>query len=330
MKSPFTGKEMSTRKEKRTFVFRKEEIEIDFHYYFCEETREKFESDELAELNQKQVMNKYRERLKLPFPENIIETRKKYGIPASTMSSILGFGPNTYRNYENGEIPTTSNARLIQLIDDPAEFIRMVNLAQNIEQKTKGKILKKIDQLSANKRIGYPLTEYSSYNIEEPNEFNGYKVFDFDKASNIALFFTEKMKPWKTVLNKLFFFCDFYYFKKYCVSISGLKYIPLSLGPVPDKYDILLAQIESCGSIRVDYVQFPDGNIGEKFIPGINARFNPDSISRSELDTLESVLSKFKHMSAQQIVDISHQEKAWADNYSHKKVISYYFAFEME
>jgi len=105
MKSPITGKEMVLQKEKRVLSFRKEEFNVVYHYYFCTDSGEQFEDDQLAELNLTQVYNQYRERLKLPFPDEIIAIRGEYGLSARKMSDILGFGPNTYGNYEKGKSP---------------------------------------------------------------------------------------------------------------------------------------------------------------------------------------------------------------------------------
>lgn len=50
---------MNLMKEKRTFTFRKEAIEIMSHYYLCEDRGEKFTDTKLDELNINQVYNKY-------------------------------------------------------------------------------------------------------------------------------------------------------------------------------------------------------------------------------------------------------------------------------
>ncbi len=42
------------------------------------------------------------------------------GLSAARMAEVLGLGANTYRNYEQGEVPSESNARL--LAQNPEEF----------------------------------------------------------------------------------------------------------------------------------------------------------------------------------------------------------------
>ena len=88
MKSPFTGKEMSIQKEWRTMNFRKDEFKVLFHSYKCIETGEQFEDDAFAQLNFNQLVNQYREKYSIPFPEEIITIREKYDISASKMSEI--------------------------------------------------------------------------------------------------------------------------------------------------------------------------------------------------------------------------------------------------
>jgi len=118
MKSPITSKEMLLTKEKRSIVFRKELFDVVYHYYKCEDSGEQFTTGALDDVNMNQVYNQYRDLFNIPFPDEIIRIRKKYNLPAVKMSAILGFGANSYRQYESGEMPSVSNARLIQMIDD--------------------------------------------------------------------------------------------------------------------------------------------------------------------------------------------------------------------
>jgi len=79
---------------------------------------ESFTTTELDDLNLNQLYNQYRAMHKLPFPDEIRRLRERYDLSATKMSDVLGFGPNSYRNYENGEVPNMSNSRLIQLVKD--------------------------------------------------------------------------------------------------------------------------------------------------------------------------------------------------------------------
>lgn len=134
MKSPFTGKDMILVREKRTQTFRKEEFEITHHSFRCVDTEEQFTNTELDVLNLTQLYNQYREKHKIPFPEQIKQIREKYKVSAAKMADILGFGVNSYRLYEDGEIPSLSNARLIQSVDEPDVFKQMVNLCDKLDK----------------------------------------------------------------------------------------------------------------------------------------------------------------------------------------------------
>lgn len=61
-----------------------------------------------------QVTNQYRERHGIPFTDEIVALREKYGVSAAKMSLILGFGANQYRLYEDGEVPSESNGKMIR------------------------------------------------------------------------------------------------------------------------------------------------------------------------------------------------------------------------
>ena len=71
MKSPITGKSMRLVKEPGVkLTFRKEEFEITYHAFLCEDSGEKFTSDEEDRINQIQVYNKYCEKYGIPIPDD--------------------------------------------------------------------------------------------------------------------------------------------------------------------------------------------------------------------------------------------------------------------
>ena len=60
MNSPITGKPMRFMHEKRVIPFRNENFDVDFHYWLCVDTNERFEDEAQAESNINQVYNQYR------------------------------------------------------------------------------------------------------------------------------------------------------------------------------------------------------------------------------------------------------------------------------
>jgi antibiotic biosynthesis monooxygenase (ABM) superfamily enzyme len=155
------------------------------------------------------------------------------------MSEILGFGTNSYRQYESGEVPSQSNARLIQLADDPHEFKKLVDLCTTIESKVKDKLMHKIQILLEEQKNTKFEKQLENYFFEAclPNTFTGYKMPSLQKFTEMVVFFTEKLQPWKTKLNKLLFYADFAMHKQSGYSISGVQYKAIPMGPVPNNFN---------------------------------------------------------------------------------------------
>ena len=131
MKSPFTGGDAALCHEKQSFEFRKDNFEIVYHFYRCKDTNEEFTTTELDQLNMNQVYNLYRQKYAIPFPDEIKRVRELYGISALRMSKLLGFGDNQYRKYEEGEMPSVSNGKMISALKEPHFFLEILKLAQN-------------------------------------------------------------------------------------------------------------------------------------------------------------------------------------------------------
>jgi putative zinc finger/helix-turn-helix YgiT family protein len=333
MKSPITGKEMSLHKEERTMTFRKEPFNVLYHYFLCEDSKEQFTSTELDEININQLYNQYREKYNIPFPDEIKAIREKFGLSAVKMSEAFGFGVNIYRNYENGEVPNESNGKLIRLAQDTKSFQQIVKLSGTLERTAKEKILAKVDEiLLAEKHSGFiiDLHEYF-FGSEIPDEFSGYKKPSLEKFTEMVVCFAEKLEPYKTKLNKLLFYADFLQFKKTCYSISGSRYRAIQRGPVPMNYSSLFEYISNNNGVDIYPTEFPDGKLGEQFKPNPNRKFNPDVFSKDELTMLEYVAKNFSSLTTDAIVDLSHKEKGWKENFEHgKRLISYKYGFELK
>ncbi|RPH33913.1 MAG: DUF4065 domain-containing protein [Bacteroidales bacterium] len=331
MKSPFTGKEMSIQKEWRTMNFRKDEFKVLFHSYKCDETGEQFEDDSFAQLNYNQLINQYREKYSIPFPEQIIAIREKYDTSASRMSEILGFGTNSYRQYESGEIPSQSNARLIQLADDPHEFKKLVALCNTIGPKVKEKLSHKIQILLEEQKNTKFEKQLEKYFFEAclPSTFTGYKMPNLEKFTEMVVYFTEKLQPWKTKLNKLLFYADFAMHKQSGFSISGVQYRAIPMGPVPNNFNSIFEYLANNDDVDINYTTFHDGGIGEQFKPNSKREFNPELFTENELRVLENIAERFKNTTTNEIIEISHREKAWQENKDEKRIIDYKYSFDL-
>lgn len=331
MKSPFTGKKMNIIKEWRNLSFRKEEFKVLFHSYQCKDTGEQFEDDALSNLNYNQLVNQYRVKYSIPFPEQIISTRKKYMLSAAKMSEILGFGTNGYRQYEGGEVPNQSNAKLIQLAGDPHEFKKLVGYCTILDHKFVDKIYcTVVDLLEAQKKNKFDRQlENYFFGSCSASSLTGYKIPTVNKFSEMVVFFTEKLEPWKTKMNKLLFYADFTMYKQTGFSMSGVQYRAITMGPVPNNFNSIFEYLANKNQIDICYTNFRDGSAGEQFKPNSEKKFNKELFAASELDVLNSVVERFKHSSINEIIEISHKEKAWMENKADRKLIDYNYSFEL-
>jgi DNA-binding transcriptional regulator YiaG/uncharacterized phage-associated protein len=333
MKSPITGKEMVLKTEFVKHEFRKEQFDMLYHYYLCEETEERFEDERLADLNLTQIYNKYRNRHNLPFPEEIAALREQYGLSPGKMSEVLGFGVNVYRNYEAGEIPNSSNARLIQLAQDPKEFRKLVELSTDaLNEKEREKVMRKIEELLIKETSSeFNLT---SYLMGKPtsDEQTGYRQPNLEKFTEMVVYLTAETQPglWKTKINKLLFYADFLNFKKSGLSISGCRYRAINMGPVPNNFNSLFEYLADNKHIDIQVTSFSDGQIGEQFLPQKNREFNNSVLSENEIETLKQIVAKFRKVKTNQIIDLSHKENAWEKNFNNgKSLINYLDAFQL-
>lgn len=331
MKSPITGKEMKLTKEMRSMDFRKETFEVVFHYYKCEDSGEQFTTTSLDEVNMNQVYNQYRDKFNIPFPDEIIRIREKYGLSAAKMSEILGFGVNSYRQYEAGEMPSVANAKLIQMVDDPNKFIDMVELCSTLDEKVKAKYIQKAQLLAEEKKRSIFNLNFKEYLLGNhlADIYSGYRNPNFEKFTEMVVYFSDKLSPFKTKMNKLLFYADFLMFKQSCFSISGKRYVAIDKGPVPDKYASIYEYLANQNIIEIKYSEFPNGYTGEQFKSREDRKFNADLFTEQELNTLEKVANVFKETSTNEISELSHLEEAWKKNEKGKSVISYQYAFEL-
>lgn len=330
MKSPFTGGEATLQKEMRTLNFRKEPFPVWFQYYVCKDTGEQFTDEELDEVNTNQVYNQYRAKYGIPFPDEIKATREQYGLSANKMSEILGLGINVYRNYEAGEVPSVSNGRLIQMVKDPKEFKKLIEVGKNeFTTEELEKIYKKINNSLDSWNEIENFYEHIMLGEKRPGVFNGYRVPDVRKVNNLVLYFADKVKPFKTKMNKLLFYADFFHFKKTGFSITGLRYQSIQKGPVPKNYDWVFDNSMEKKFIKIKLHDY--GNyMGEQFLPTGEKIFEEELFTSSELKAVEAVVASFKKATVNEIVNTSHEEKAWNDNVNEFKVINYNYGFELK
>lgn len=331
MKSPITGKEMKLTTERRSMDFRKQTFEVVFHYYKCEDSEEQFTTTSMDEVNMNQVYNQYRDTFNMPFPDEITRIREKYGLSAAKMSEILGFGVNSYRQYEAGEMPSIANAKLIQMAEDPKTFMGMVELCGTLDEKVKVKYIQKVQLLVEERKRNIFNLNFKEYLLGHhlADIYSGYRNPNFEKLTEMVVYFSEQTAPFKTKMNKLLFYADFLMFKQNCFSISGVRYKAIDMGPVPNNFQSIFEYLANNDEIDIFTTEFPNGYTGEQFKARKDRPFKVNLFTENELEVLEKVATVFRPTSTNDIIKLSHLEEAWKKNEKGKNIISYEYAFEL-
>lgn len=333
MKSPITGKDMKLSVKDSTLVFRKETFHFKYQYYWCEESKEEFTTTALDELNLNQVYNQYRDKHNLPFTDEIIKFRKSLCVSAKLMSKVFGFGTNSYRNYENGEVPSLSNGKMIyQSINNIKFFKGLVEDSNDLKEKEKTKLLEAVKKFKSKTEISTPEKHILALVQKDkfPSNNSGYKKLNLEKFSHMVCFFAKYQQPSEVKLNKLLFYADFLHFSKTGYSISGSTYRAIDYGPVPNYYDILFNYAEEASLVKKEFIEYSKGIVGKHYSSQESAEFNKALFSDEELDTLQTIAKEFKDKNASEIKDISHKEEAWINNNKSKSLIDYDFAFKLK
>lgn len=300
--------------ETRTTTFRKEEFTY-IHTGIIDEVGDTWTTTELDQANLFQVYNEYRTRHGIPFPDQIVGLREHYGLSAAKMSQILGFGINQYRMYEDGEVPSLSNARTLLAAGEKDLFKSFVEAAKSeMSDSEFNRVLRKIDEADGD----YEMTV-------SPNEFTGYRAVSIAKITSAIKRFLYVMGPiFVTKMNKLLFYADFMHYKHQGYGITGLTYRAMQYGPVPEDWGKIYSSLP--GVLMEEFV-YPSGQSGVQLKSETPTETN--MLSGPEQEVIDRVCELFKDMSAGEISGISHKEKAWIDNIAHKSEISYQESFTL-
>lgn len=327
--SPFTGGKVIRKIDNLEYTYRGVVINAPTVYYLCVDTNEEFTDGELDEFNLEVIHNEFRIKEGIPLVHEIKGIRAKYGLSAAKMSRILGFGINTYSNYEKGEMPSVANGRIIAMCANPTYFkdyvVSLSNLDADEKMKTLSLVNKCIEEVKPDV-VQYRCFEKDLYNWERANIYSGYSELSVPKAKEMVYYFSSLLKPFTTKLNKLLFYADFLFFQKYKKSITGMNYIAIQKGPVPNKFDTLYDQARHIDKVLVKF----DANVmGCRFEGKESHSFNRDLFSDEELEVIKMVGDRFTYTKTNDMVELSHLEPAWLDNIEEMSLIPYSYALTL-
>ena len=207
----------------------------------------------------------------------------------------------------------------------------MVELYSTLDEKAKTKFIQKAQLLADEKKRNIFNLNFKEYLLGNhlADIYSGYRNPNFEKFTEMVVYFSDKLSPFKAKMNKLLFYADFLMFKQSCFSISGVRYKAIDMGPVPNNFQSIFEYLANNDEIDIYTTEFPNGYTGEQFKAKKDRKFNADLFTENELNTLEKVATVFKETSTNDIIKLSHFEEAWKNNEKEKKVISYEYAFEL-
>lgn len=301
-----------------------ESIEVEARILVCADCGEELYCEELDNATLINAYNEYRRKHKLLFAEEIKKIREQYGLSQRSFARLLNWGDKTICRYENGSIQDKAHNSLLIFLRDPANM--RAYLAENeimLEEKQKIKLLGTVDKLELRTNCDTERKFFEQYFSNHPSEENGFKAFDYEKICAMVLYFSNKSKELlKTKLLKLLNYSDMIYYQENGISISGMKYVHLPYGPVPQNYDILFG-IMAADHIAHIEIQVEGGYEKHQVIP---ERTVPEGVlSDSETAVMERVYDKFAGYGSSEISSYSHKENGYKATKT-GEVISYMYA----
>lgn len=305
-----------------------EEIEVEAQVLVCAHCNEEFYSEELDSITLTKAYDEYRKRHKLLLPEEIKKIREFYGLSQRSFSKLLNWGDKTIHRYENGSIQDKAHNSLLLFLRKPENMaLYLKENRHSLQEKQLSKLLELLEPFIKANEKEKAIRFFDLYISSEPSIENGFKNFDYEKFAAMVIFFASKGKDLlKTKLMKLLNYSDMVFYKENSVSISGLKYVHLPYGPVPEKFNILLERLETDKIAHID-VEFDGKYEFHKVIPDKNT-FD-DVLTSKEIDVLERIYKKFEKFGSIEISNYSHKEKGYSST-SPGEIISYMYASDVE
>ncbi len=325
IKSPFTKgrvKEISTTED---VEFRKETFRVHVRYYVCEDTGEQFTTTEQDTLQFNDLYSQYRIRHGIPFPDEIKEIRTRYGLNYSQITKILGFGTNQYAKYENGDVPSESNGKMIAAIRNKKVLLGLLKDCKDTFSPSEYERILASITMSEMKDDEYTALYCIIFNDNSRSIFNGYGRKSIPKLFDMVRYIVMKHgEVFPTKLNKLMFYADFNHYRKTGQSISGLQYSALNFGPAPDHYATIYDNVAGLDKKLIEAHDMVSTLLS------CNSNHDFETLSNSEKESIDYIIGKLKPLSVSEIIEASHQENCWQRSYVTHSHIPYDEAFGLK
>src|SRR4030043_1288333 len=124
---------------------RGEVIKVEVKYYKCKNCGEEFEDPRSDEDPLDKAYREYRRRHGMMQPEEILESRKKYGLTQNEMNRLLGWGGATLSRYENGALQDETHEKALRLAIEPRNLLKLIEGTPNVlPEEKRDRLIKKL------------------------------------------------------------------------------------------------------------------------------------------------------------------------------------------
>lgn len=308
-------------------IFKGLTVKYPARYEYCNRTDEFLTYEDSLITNDLAFKDAYREKVGLLTSREIVGIREMYGVSQKDFCAILGWGSSTINRYENHQVQSVAhNDILSKLADDPKWFLELLNRAKDIlSEKAYLKYLGNTKECCRLKQDEYARAHIETVHMKFNSDpiLTGNTDLNLDKVVEVIGYLARNITNLFLVkLLKMLWYSDSLHFKRYGRSISGLVYVALPMGAVPDAYKSLLL----LKGIEYDEMQCNE-SISFRF--KTPADFEIRFLSDTETQVLDEVIKRFKYHSGQDMIVAMHQEEAYKNtlenqpiSYKHAKNLS--------
>ncbi len=321
-----TGKPLRVVYEPETLSFRGEKFGCTYISFRADDIDEGYTTTESDGVWWNQVTNQYRENHGIPYQDEIVALRELYGVSATKMALILGFGTNQYRLYEDGEVPSESNGKMIRSAMNPKVVLALVRSSRHqLTEKDFAKITARVEEVIARSEDRYDEQKESERLFPSGRGLaNGFAPLSVSRLKNLLIYVLGQMgETFQTKMNKVLFYIDFLSYRERGIAISGLAYQALEFGPVPQRWNRVYSAFDEVQ----EQLRLVQGQECMSLLTNENADMR--GFSAAEMAVINEVCDKMKDMTSRAVSKLSHEESAWKEHVGKSETIPFSEAFTL-
>lgn len=254
-------------------------------------------------------------------PDEIRTWRERLGLTQKEMSRLLGWGLATLSRYETGALQTDSHETALASIMRPAGLRALLDVKGAVlGDERLATVRSTLNQMEAKSETLVDVFQ-RRFGFYPADMLSGFRSLDLQRVFGLLAAMCDGGER-KTKLNKLCFYADFLGFARLGSSLTGLRYARLPLGPVPNKYEFYLAELETEGFLALELLK--TGSYEAEVYKAVKP-YGGIGFSSEEWDIIRGVKARFRGWTSSRIVGFSHEEKGWQETLP-GAMISYKFA----